>query len=82
MFVEAKWDGRICPLVDLCFRNDNTQAGLTEIAEQYTLLNAVARGRFSITIDLTNAYFQTRVNPDDVKYNSIMTLFGGFCHEF
>ena len=44
MFVEAKSDGRIRPLVDLRFRNDNTQAAHTQIPEKYTIQNAVARG--------------------------------------
>jgi len=78
MFVEAKGDGRIRPLVDLRFRNDNTQADHTQIPEQNTILNAVARGRFRIKIDLSDAYFQTRVHPDDVTYNTIKTPFGGF----
>jgi len=78
MFVEAKSDGRIRPLVDLHFRNDNTQADHTQIPEQNTILNAVARGRFWSKIDLSDTYFQTRVHPDNVKYNTIKTLFGGF----
>jgi len=44
MIVEAQSDGRIRPLVDLRFRNDNTQADHTQIPEQNTILNAVARG--------------------------------------
>jgi len=44
MFVEAKSDGRIHPLVDLRFRNDNTQADHTQFPEQNTILNVVARG--------------------------------------
>jgi len=78
MFVEAKCDGRIRPLVDLRFRNDNTQADHTQIPEQSTILNAVARGRFCSKIDLRDAYFQMRVHPDDVKYNTIKIPFGGF----
>jgi len=78
MFVEAKGDGRIRPLVDLRFRNDNTQADHRQISEQNTILNAVARGRFRSKIDLRDAYFQTRVHPDDVKYNTMKTPFGGF----
>jgi len=78
MFVEAKSDGRIRPLVDLCFSNDNTQGDHTQIPEPNTILNAVARGQFRSKIDLSDAYFQTRVHPDDVKYNTIKTPFGGF----
>ena len=77
MFVEAKPDGRIVPLGDLRFRNDNTQADHTQIPEQNTILNTVARARFPSKIDLTDAYFQTRVHPDDMKYNTIKTPFGG-----
>jgi len=61
MFVEPKGDGRIRPFLDLRFRNDNTQADHTQIPEQNTILNAVARGRFRSKIDLSDAYFQTRV---------------------
>jgi len=78
LFVEAKSDGRIRPLVDLCFRNDNTEADHTRIPEQSTILNAVARGRFCSKIDLSDAYFQTRAHTDDVKYNTIKTPFSGF----
>jgi len=78
MFVQAKSDGRIRPLVDLRFRNDNTQADHTQIPEQNSILNAVARGRFRSKIDLSDAYFQTRVHPGDVKYITIKTPFGGF----
>jgi len=81
MFVETKSDGRIHPIVDLHFRNDNTQADHTQIPEQSTILNAVARGRFCSTIDLSAAYFQTRVRPDNVKYNSIKTPFRGFTYQ-
>jgi len=78
MFVEAKSNGRIRPLVDLRFRNDNTHTNHTQIPERNTILNAVARGRFRSKIDLSDAYFQTRVHPDDVKYNTIKTPFSGF----
>jgi len=78
IFVEAKSDCKIRPLVDLHFRNNNTQADHTQIPEQNTILNAVARGRFRSKLDLRDAYFQTRVHPDDVKYNTIKTPFGGF----
>jgi len=78
MFLEAKSNDRIRHLVDLRFRNDNTQADPTQISEQNTILNVLARGRFPSKIDFSDAYFQTRVHPDDVKYNTIKTPFGGF----
>ena len=78
MFLEAKPDGRICPLVDLCFGNDNTVAEHSQIPNQQTILHAVAKGEYRSKIDLSDTYFQTRVHPDDVKYNTIKTSFGGF----
>ena len=78
MFLEAKPDGRIRPLVDLCFSNDNTVADHSQIPNQQTILHAVAKGKYRSKIDLSDAYFQTRVHPDDVKYNTIKTPFGGF----
>jgi len=77
MLVEAKSDGRIRPLVDLHFSNDNTKADHTKIPEQNTLRNALPIGRFRSKIDLSDCYLQTRVRPDDVKYNTIKTPFGG-----
>jgi len=62
MFVEAKSDGRMRPLVHHRFRNNNTQADHTQIPEQNTILNAVARGQFRSRIDLSDAYIQTRVH--------------------
>jgi len=78
LFVEAKSYGRIRPLVDLRFRNDNIEADYIQIPEQSTILNAVGGGRFRSKIHLSDANFQTRVRPDDVKYTTIKTLFGGY----
>ena len=78
MFLEAKPDGRIRPLVDLHIGNDNTVADHSQIPNQQTILQAVAKGKYRSKINLSDAYFQTRVHPDDVKYNTIKTPFGGF----
>jgi len=72
----------IRPLVDLRSRNQNTEADHSQIPTQQTILNAVvARGKFRSKIHLSDAYFQTRVHPDDVKYNTIKTPFGSFTSE-
>src|SRR6266404_1643808 len=78
MFITSKTDGRIRPLVDLRFRNDNTVADHSQIPNQQTILHAVAGGKYRSKIDLSDAYFQTRVHPDNVKYNTIKTPFRGF----
>ena len=78
IFLEAKSEGRIRPLVDLLFRKDNPVADHRQIPNQQTILQAVAKGKHGRKIDLSHAYFQTRVHSDDVKYNTIITPFGGF----
>ena len=50
MFLEAKPDGSIRPLVDLQFRNDNTVAEHSQIPNQQTILQAVARGKYRSNI--------------------------------
>ena len=78
MLLEAKPDGRIRPLVDPCFRNDNTVASHSQIPNQQTILRAVARGKYRSKIHLSDASFQTRVHPYNIKYNIIKIPFGGF----
>ena len=78
MFLEAKSDGRNRPLVDLSFRNDNTQAHHTQIPEQNTILHAVARGGFRSKIYLSDAYTQTRVHTVNVKCNTVKIPFSSF----
>ena len=78
MSLEAKPDGRIRPLVDLRFGNDNTVADHSQIWNQQTILHAVVKGKYRRRIDVSDAYFQKRVHPNDVKYNIIKTPLGGF----
>jgi len=46
MFVEVKGNARIRTVVDLRFKNNNTQADQTQIPEANTVLNVVARVQF------------------------------------
>ena len=71
-------DGRIRPLVGLRARNDNTIKDHSPIPNQQLILNSVGRAKFRSKRDLSDDYFQTRVHPDDEKYNTFKTPFGGF----
>ena len=82
IFVQDKKDGkRIRALVDLTARNDITFKDDEPIPRQPLILNALARVRYRSKIDLSDAYFQTRVEPDDVPKNSFKTPYGGFVSE-
>jgi len=52
--------------VDLTERNKITLKDDEPIPNQTTILNDMARARYHSKIDLSNAYFQTRVEPEDV----------------
>ena len=79
MFVQYKKDGkRARPLVDLTAREEITLKDDEPIPNQATILNDMARARYHSKIDLSDAYFQTRVEPEDVWKNSFKSPFGGF----
>jgi len=77
VFVEPDRDGRIRPLVDLRFRNHETEANHILIPEQNTILNAGARRRIRTKLDLHSVSFHTRVQPDAMKYKTTKTPLGG-----
>ena len=52
--------------MDLTERNKITLKDDEPIPNQTTILNDMARARYHSKIDLSNAYFQTRVEPEDV----------------
>src|SRR5437588_1446061 len=78
MFVQEKKDGRISPLVDLRNRNENTIKDNSPIPNQQVNLASVGRAKYHSKIDLSDAYFQTRVHPKDERFNTIKTRFGAF----
>jgi len=82
MFVQYKKDGkRARPLVDLTERNKITSKDDEPIRNETTILNDMARARYRSTIDQSNSYLQTRVEPEDVWKNSFKSHFGGFVTE-
>jgi hypothetical protein len=68
--------------VDLRARNAITEKADEPIPNQATILNNMARVRYSSKIDLSDPYFQTRVESEDVWRTSFISPFGGFVSEF
>jgi len=82
MFVHYKKDGkRGQPQVYLTERNTITLKEDEPISNQTTILNDIARAREHRKIDLRDAYFQTRVQPEDVWKNSFKFPFTAFVSE-
>jgi len=66
------------PLVDLIVRNEITIKDDETISNQRMILNSLGRTRYRSKIDLSVAYFQTRVEPKDVDKNGVISPFGCF----
>jgi len=75
---EKKDEIRMGPVVDLTARNEITIKDDETIPNQRMILNSLARARYRSKIDLSNADFQTRVEPKDVDKNSFKSPFGCF----
>ena len=62
--------------------NDYRQLNANTITDSFPLpriddiLNDCAKGKIWAKIDMTNAFFQTRMHPDDVKYTAVNTPLG------
>ena len=70
IFAQEKKDKvRMRPVVDLTARNEITIQDDETIPDQRIILNSLGRARYRSKIDLSDAYFQTRVEPKDVDKN-------------
>ena len=79
IFAQEKKDKvRMRPLVDLTARNEITIIDNETIPKQRMILNSLGRARYRSKIDLSDAYFQTRVEPKDVDKNGFKSPFGCF----
>ena len=59
-------------------RNDNTVKDVTPFPDQEEIRNNVARAKYRSKIDMSDAYEQIRVEPDDVWKTTFSTVYGTF----
>jgi len=65
-----------------CWVNDYRQLNANTVIDSFPLLriddilNDCAKGKIWAKIDMTNAFFQTCLHPDDVKYTAVNTPLG------
>ena len=69
------------PLVDLTGRNDNTIKDDETIPHQRMIPNSLGRARYPSKIELSDAYFKTRVEPEDIDKNGFKSPVGCFFRE-
>jgi hypothetical protein len=73
-----KKDGRLRTVVDCRERNLNTIKDLTPFPDQDMIRNDVTRAPFHSKLDMSDAYKQVRVDPNDVKNTAFCTVVGTF----
>jgi len=78
MLCILKKTGKLRTVIDCRKCNNNTVKDMTPFPDQDQIRMDVARARYHLKIDLSNAYEQVRVEPEDVKKTAFSTIFGTF----
>lgn len=76
MMCLPKKDGGLRTVFDCRQRNDNTIHDVSPFPDQEQIRMDVARAKFRSKIDLSDAYEQIRVEPDDVWKTAFSTIYG------
>ena len=78
MLCIPKKNGTLRTIFDLRQQNDNTWKDVTLFPEQDTIRHDIARAKFRSNLDMTEAYEQTCIKPEDVRKTTFSTIFGTF----
>ena len=78
MLCIPKKTGKLRMVIDCRKRNDNTVKDVTPFPDQDQIWMDVARAKYRSKIDLSNAYKQVRVEPQDVWKTAFSTIYGTF----
>ena len=73
-----KKSGSLQTVMDCCQRNDNTHKDITPFPDQDQIQMDVAHAKYRSKIDLSNAYEQVWVAPEDVHKTTFSTVFRTF----
>ena len=78
MLCIPKKNGTLCTVFDLRQQNDNTWKDVTPFPEQDAIRHDVERAKFRSKLDMTKAYEQMHIKPEDVRKTTFSTIFGTF----
>ena len=59
-------------------QNENTWKDVTPLSDQDAIRHDIARATFRSKLDMTEAYEQTHIRPEDVGKMTFSTIFGTF----
>jgi hypothetical protein len=65
-------------VVDARQRNENTHKDVTPFPDQDQIRHDCARAKYRSKIDMTDAYEQIRIEPEDIWKTAFSTIYGTF----
>ena len=78
MLCIPKKNGTLRTVFDLQQQNKNTWKDVTPFPDQDAIRHDIARATFRSKLDMTEAYEQTRIRPEDVGKTTFSMIFGTF----
>ena len=78
MLCIPKKNGTLRTVFNLQQQNENTWKDVTPFPDQDAIRHDIARAMFRSKLDVTEAYEQTRIRPEDVRKMTFSTIFGMF----
>ena len=78
MLCIPKKNGTLRTMFDLRQQNNNMWKDVTPFPEQDAIRHNIAHAQFRSKLDMTEAYEQTRIKPEDVCKTTFSTIFGMF----
>ena len=78
MLCVLKKNSKLQTVFDLRQQNDNTEKDVSPFLDQDTIRHDVAHAPFRSKLDMSKAYEQIRVRPEDVPKTAFVTIFGTF----
>ena len=78
MLCIPKRNGTLRTVFDLRQQNENTWKDVTPFPDQDTIRHDIARATFRSKLDMTEAYEQTRIRPEDVRKTTFSMIFSMF----
>ena len=78
MLYIPKKNGTLHTVFDLWQQNENTWKDVTPFPDQDAIHHDIARAKYRSKLDMTEAYEQTCIRPEDVGKTTFSTIFGTF----
>ena len=78
MLCIPKKNGTLRTVFDLQQQNKNMWKDITPFPDQDAIHHNIAQAKLRSKLDMTEAYEQTRIRPEDVGKTTFSTIFGTF----